>query len=444
MTNQRSIYQYFVLNVEDDEGVITKYWRFTAPIVDSGRLSWILTYLEAIDCGANYYLDEVALQCSQCEYPTKTSPDGAGYTCDACYDGFYVDGDGLCQPCPSGGVCEGGLAQPYPKRGHWGLKDHPTEFLECDQGDACLGGPNFECKEGYRGRMCERMDNDEFRVAGTQHRCPASKADQWLGTAGMVAGVVVLWHVINSIVCTYSDVTDMLLMTVQQCAIVFEFDLDWPASLAYLDPLFEVALFDVDLVQPNCVVHGWTYYDGFYVQLMLPILYSLLYFAPIFVRFAVHRHKGRSKTSLAAALHHYDGFLGPAFSAAISKSLTILDICHTTIAVKTLEPQPARGRDARPRNQGPRAPRAPLLDQRPHGPRRNPPRRPRAPEPLRREFRRTPLGRRRPNQRRRGRRRPRGREGRHPVPRRPDADRRRRARRSPVTATRRRFMRIYV
>ena len=230
VTTQRSIYQYFVLNVEDDEGAITKYWRFTAPIVDSGRLSWILTYLEAIDCGANYYLDEVALQCVQCEYPTKTSPEGAGYTCDACYDGFYVDGDGLCQPCPSGGVCEGGLAQPYPKRGHWGLKDHPTEFLECDQGDACLGGPNFECKEGYRGRMCERMDNDEFRVAGTQHRCPASSADKWLGTAGMVAGVVVLWHVINSIVCTYSDVTDMLLMTVQQCAIVFEFDPVWKST----------------------------------------------------------------------------------------------------------------------------------------------------------------------------------------------------------------------
>ena len=90
-------------------------------------------------------------------------------------------------------------------------------------------------------------------------------------TLAMVVTVFVMWHLINAVLCDASDVTDMLLMTLQQCAIVFEFDLGWPASLSYLEPVFEAALFDVDLVQPNCVVAGWTYYDGFYLQLVLPL-----------------------------------------------------------------------------------------------------------------------------------------------------------------------------
>ncbi|KAH8093677.1 hypothetical protein JL720_4827 [Aureococcus anophagefferens] len=157
----------------------------------------------------------------------------------------------------------------------------------------------------------------------------------------MVLTVFALWHVINAVVCETSDVTDMLLMTVQQCAIVFEFDLGWPASLSYLEPLFEVALFDVDLVQPNCVVTGWTYYDGFYVQLVLPLVYALSYFLPIAGRFAAARvrafRSGAPAASVFAACHHYDGFLGRAVSTALAKSLVVTDICHTTIAVKTLE-----------------------------------------------------------------------------------------------------------
>ncbi|KAH8074978.1 hypothetical protein JL721_959 [Aureococcus anophagefferens] len=301
------------------------------------------------------YLPEGQTTCERCDYPTKTaSPRTRGvYACNACEPGYYVVADGgayACEECPHGGVCEGGTAQPYPEEGFWGLRDHPTEFRECGRDRACKGGPDFECYAGYSGRQCERMANDRFRVAGTQYPCPASPGARRAATLAMVLTVFALWHVINAVVCETSDVTDMLLMTVQQCAIVFEFDLGWPASLSYLEPLFEVALFDVDLVQPNCVVTGWTYYDGFYVQLVLPLVYALSYFLPIAGRFAAARvrafRSGAPAASVFAACHHYDGFLGRAVSTALAKSLVVTDICHTTIAVKTLEVWRAGGMHA--------------------------------------------------------------------------------------------------
>ena len=106
----------------------------------------------------------------------------------------------------------------------------------------------------------------------------------------------------------------------------------------YLRTIFDVALFDVDLVQPNCVVTNWNWSYGFYVQLLLPVIYSSAYLAPLVVDLAKKlRRDGETTVAAAlAALDHYEGDLGERFSDWIAHSLMILDVCHTTIAVKTL------------------------------------------------------------------------------------------------------------
>ena len=80
--------------------------------------------------------------------------------------------------CPDGGACPGGRAQPHPKRGYWGDHDYPTEFWECEQG-ACEGGEDFSCNAGYHGRVCNRMDDDRYRVAEIQLACPDGAAARW-------------------------------------------------------------------------------------------------------------------------------------------------------------------------------------------------------------------------------------------------------------------------
>ncbi|KAH8049016.1 hypothetical protein JL721_11785 [Aureococcus anophagefferens] len=272
--SRRSYYNvYWIIDVEEDDGATIKYWAVALPLV-TGQigLSWATT------TPARGPDDLRALRLPD----EDRAADAAGvYACDACEPGYYVVADGgayACEECPHGGVCEGGTAQPYPEEGFWGLRDHPTEF----QRAATLRG-----RAGLR--VLRRLQRPPVRAHGQRplpgrgHAVPVPGVPgaRRAATLAMVLTVFALWHVINAVVCETSDVTDMLLMTVQQCAIVFEFDLGWPASLSYLEPLFEVALFDVDLVQPNCVVTGWTYYDGFYVQLVLPLVYALSYFLPI-------------------------------------------------------------------------------------------------------------------------------------------------------------------
>ncbi|KAH8048628.1 hypothetical protein JL722_12449 [Aureococcus anophagefferens] len=147
--------------------------------------------------------------------------------------------------------------------------------------------------------------------------------------------VFLLWYFINNFICEKYDAMDMLLLTLQQCAIIYEFDVPWAAQLSYLKVVLEIALFDVDLVQPNCVFRGWGFSYSFYLQCALPGVFAVVFFVPIGVRAApppTARSDARPRL-----FDHYDGDLGAATSHAIKTFFITLDVCHTTITFKSLQ-----------------------------------------------------------------------------------------------------------
>ena len=103
--------------------------------------------------------------------------------------------------------------------------------------------------------------------------------------------------------------------------------------------VLEIALFDVDLVQPNCAFRGWGFAYSFYLQCALPGVFAVVFFVPIGVRALRRVADGavRTRRDFARLFDHYDGDLGAATSHAIKTFFITLDVCHTTITFKSLQ-----------------------------------------------------------------------------------------------------------
>ena len=214
------------------------YWFSSEAIDDDYGLHWNLTSMSLVACGEDYHVDAATLECAACPWPFAHLGAATLTSCDSCVRGFYRSGE-ACEACPEGAVCEGGGAAPYPKHEWWGGPGY--EFFECDRG-GCRGGPDFACRSGYKGRLCDAMDAGSFRIGDSQFACPDGAGKRWLLMLFFVGCVVLVWHVINNVICSEYDALDMLLLTIQQCAIVEQFNVRWPASLSYLTPLMNVAL----------------------------------------------------------------------------------------------------------------------------------------------------------------------------------------------------------
>ena len=83
--------------------------------------------------------------------------DANGTLCE-CKAGFFVVsrspnvGAETCYPCPTGGVCLGGLDDPVPESGFFDVGENT--YVRCLRPGACPGGGRRVCAEGYEGYMC--------------------------------------------------------------------------------------------------------------------------------------------------------------------------------------------------------------------------------------------------------------------------------------------------
>lgn len=204
-----------------------------------------------------------------------------------CLVGYYPkDGPGeACEICVSGGVCEGGDMQPYPMEGFWGDRDCKefnngtgkecwdyTKFLPCNPGWNCLGGQDFACEQGRRGRLCQEAIQGFFIVGGSFWN-PCGKNDK-LVTVGLISLVVAAWFVINHFASQKYFALNIALLFVQINALIGMYNLKWTRELDYLNIALSVANFDVDFVTPHCI-GPWGLVASFYLQLALPWVFGI-------------------------------------------------------------------------------------------------------------------------------------------------------------------------
>ncbi|KAH8055126.1 hypothetical protein JL722_8552 [Aureococcus anophagefferens] len=84
-----------------------------------------------------------------------------------------------------------------------------------------------------------------------------------------------------------------------------------PANLGYYEILLDVALFDIDILKPSCVI-GWTFTRSVVAQFGVVVVGFVVNFGPIVYDVARDVCAGRLRPcGVYASLHYYDGPYGP-------------------------------------------------------------------------------------------------------------------------------------
>jgi hypothetical protein len=85
------------------------------------------------------------------------------YTDDCPFPGQF--GSGLdCRACPAEAICPGGRRM-WPRDGYWTPDEISGEIYRCEPAEACIGGQNYACADGYEGELCSRCE-DKFYSNG--------------------------------------------------------------------------------------------------------------------------------------------------------------------------------------------------------------------------------------------------------------------------------------
>eukprot|EP01065_Artemidia_motanka_P003648 TRINITY_DN11735_c1_g1_i1.p1 TRINITY_DN11735_c1_g1~~TRINITY_DN11735_c1_g1_i1.p1 ORF type:complete len:3416 (+),score=1007.02 TRINITY_DN11735_c1_g1_i1:698-10249(+) len=107
--------------------------------------------------------------------------------------------------CPEGGVCNGTTVivarstwwrEPVTRDEYFAnphtLYQRYSTFHQCEKGHACLGGEQSECKEGYRGTLCDSCVAPDFASSGDECVSCLPRALAVLVTIGIIAGLLLL------------------------------------------------------------------------------------------------------------------------------------------------------------------------------------------------------------------------------------------------------------
>jgi len=214
--------------------------------------------------------------CAACPEHTRRYPKslndvaGVSITQCLCKPGYYAPGGSAgaaCRVCPVGGVCDGGLAAPYPARGFYGLASVPIpapdgpNFIPCPNLNACAGGANFTCGEGWRGARCATPAAEHFAMGPLSVECPRSLDLDTLRFGGrrtelctvcvLVAALIVLLVLLRVVVRSHVTPSESTAFGTWHClqllALTSRLGLvPWPpALLASLRLVGDVALLDL-------------------------------------------------------------------------------------------------------------------------------------------------------------------------------------------------------
>lgn len=301
-------------------------------------------------CEGGSFFNNQTYQCQQCSVgswcepgqPMKPCPDGtfsfypgaqdAASSCIACDDGSL--------DCQQGQLNVAYQAWLDPKS----LNSTPTTY-SCLVTNGCNGytysGPeDRQCLPGYDTNvpMCALCENDHFFLLQYCEKCSSVFKKVF---PLLLVIVIAAWIAMNMLADTFSCI-DIFLNEVQLLVMVASFNLNFPSEwVRRLVQLYNLAIFDPDVIGPECVV-TYRFDHKFYVGLSIPLIglavYGILYLRHKYFGTAfAHVHSFRTKSMKKPALqrsvtrrrasNEYE-------DSIIHASLNWLDICYVSVMVR--------------------------------------------------------------------------------------------------------------
>ncbi|KAJ9438469.1 Cell death abnormality protein 1, partial [Diplonema papillatum] len=187
-----------------------------------------------------------------------------------------------CYTCPTGAACFGNVSV-YAQQGFWrrDVEGYRYLFHSCPQEEACLGGQNSTCAEGYKGTVCGLCKSGFGRSRKTCLAC-----DEWVKSfllfcLYLVVVIVIFGCLVRAALednALFSKlgadrryiapVLKLLLNALQMLTLTVEFDLKWPQVLGDTFDIAE-AVSSIDL---NTRAFSCAFTDTFLTQYVIYML----------------------------------------------------------------------------------------------------------------------------------------------------------------------------
>ncbi|EFJ40756.1 hypothetical protein VOLCADRAFT_99335 [Volvox carteri f. nagariensis] len=216
-------------------------------------------------CPKDHFANASAMPvCLACPYNTLTIQRGSTNLTECLCKLGYYNSAGLpglpCEPCPANALCEGGTSLPVPLPGFYADRRAPFQMYRCNPASVCTG--NFTCQTGYRGRMCYACGKGYFRFLGNCVPCPRNKSN----VLGYLIILASLWILIN---VWFARAVENLMVIVNFCQLM-------SIVLYQVMSLSSILSFEIDSLEPTCLVPEWGFAHNLVVQLLLPLIMTLL------------------------------------------------------------------------------------------------------------------------------------------------------------------------
>lgn len=189
--------------------------------------------------------------------------------CSARYYG--KDGE-YCQPCPLGATCAGGEADPIAAAGFY--RKRRDVFVGCRPLEACIGGEDIPCANGYEEFACASCASGYYRLEQRCHECPEMA---WMLLAGFGTGALFLGGLIAILARRRVELTALSIGIdfLQAVSLFGAFSFRWPPMLLDVLGLLSFSSLNMEVVAPECTL-TWGFRGKWYaVQLSIIILVAV-------------------------------------------------------------------------------------------------------------------------------------------------------------------------
>ncbi len=214
-----------------------------------------------------------------------------------------------------GGECKGGLALPVPLRGSPVTLPHPVRhvhcvgqraprigytisspssesssplpaptneprfIVQCHIAEACVGGPESLCADGYTARRCGRCTDGWYSYVGSCKTCGTSRAVLALNVAGAIIvfllGLFILWQLLLD--PRVASPFGFLMRLMETLAILNRTGLEWPPAARDAFSLASLVNFNTEIFRFECSLGHPEPHSRVVTALIFPIGAALVF-----------------------------------------------------------------------------------------------------------------------------------------------------------------------